>query len=440
MPSHSLHPDHDLFDIMPPRQRAASLIVGSDSAESLTSQELEASQAWADIGKKKWAEACSQCRVHKVKYEIPPGAKVCNRCQQSGLSNICELKGTATNTSTLLSEPWVTWSKHHSCGTPTSQSSVSPTSQLNVSTKDKCIPKNMGCSQKSIAPPSQKHSTIQSAFDDTIQTTYLDSITKFDEAYSLATFNKDDEDVNIPVFPTEVLRSADQLLSIMTMRMSEVEYMNVDDGQSEMSSRNFNLEDIQDTSNDEDSDVALNDLLQQHHPSKPVKVATSDNDSSFEVFTIQCSAPCLDGTHAPFKLLSTVMLTALHDIVVEKMKQYPKTVCLQYYLNSDKAKQALTSIQMDDELDIFIGHLQDLIVPGCLPSRHKSTHAPKNPVVQFKDSAFLGNGGSSHPSKGSTKGSGTTSGTAKQKTTPGSADLKLDEASRCLKLVGKLQE
>ncbi|KAI9573342.1 hypothetical protein HD554DRAFT_2167603 [Boletus coccyginus] len=373
---------------MPPRQRAASLTVGGDSAESRAGQELEASQAQADTGKK------------------------------NGLSNICELKGTATNTSILPSEPQVMWGKHHSRGTPTSRSSIPPTSQPKVSTKNKHILENMGRSQKSIAPPSQKHYTIQLALDDATQTVYLDSITEFDEVYGPMTFDEDDEDdVDIPVFPTEALRSADQLLSVMTTGTSEVDYMDVDDGQSEMSSENFNLEDIQDTSNDEDSDVALNDLLQQHRPSKPVaatasqacrkqkkqtskKVTTSDNDSAFEVFTIQCSAPHLDGTHAPFKLLSTVMLTALCDIVAEKMERYPKAVRLQYRLDSDKAKQASTSIQTDDKLDIFIG------------------------LVQFEDAASLGNGGSSHPSKGSTKGSGTAS----------------DGASRRLKLVGKLQE
>ncbi|KAI9572444.1 hypothetical protein HD554DRAFT_2036032 [Boletus coccyginus] len=114
-------------------------------------------------------------------------------------------------------------------------------------------------------------------------------------------------------------------------------------------------------------------------------------------------------------------------------------VRLQYRLDSDKAKQASTSIQTDDELDIFIGRLQDLIVPGCLPSGRKSTCTPKNPVVQFEDAASLGNGSSSHPSKGVS--SGTASGTTKQKTTPASsADPELDGTSRCLKLVGKLQE
>ncbi|KAI9567059.1 hypothetical protein HD554DRAFT_2039758 [Boletus coccyginus] len=166
----------------------------------------------------------TQCRAHKVKYEIPPGAKCSPYIPAQGFN-----QGQAyTREYGPLSE---------------------------------------------IYSPTQKHFTIQSALDDATQTAYLDSITKFDEAYSPATFNEDDEDVDIPAFPTETLRSADQLLSIIIMGMSEVEYMDVDDSQSEMSSENFNLEDIQDTSNNEDSDVALNDLFQQHHPSKPMIAA-----------------------------------------------------------------------------------------------------------------------------------------------------------------------
>ncbi|KAI9454840.1 hypothetical protein HD554DRAFT_2331680 [Boletus coccyginus] len=261
------------------------------------------------------------------------------------------------------------------------------------------------------------------------------------------------------MFPAEAIRSADQLLSVMTTGTSEPECMDLDDeGQSEMSSENFNLDDVQGSSNDEDSDIALDNLLHQRRPSKPVAAAapqacrkhkqqtaktaaTSDDDDAFLAFTIQCSAPHPDGTHAPFKILSTITLTALRDIVAEKMERHPKVVRLQYRLDSDKAKQASTSIHSSDELDIFIGCLQDLIIPGRLPSGRKSTCAPKNPVVQFEDAASLGNSGFSRPGKGGAKGSNMTSGVAsKQKTASESVDPELDGAGRRLKLIKKLQE
>ncbi|KAI9569504.1 hypothetical protein HD554DRAFT_2250489 [Boletus coccyginus] len=239
------------------------------------------------------------------------------------------------------------------------------------------------------------------------------------------------------MFPAEAIRSADQLLSVMTTGTSEPECMDLDDeGQSEMSSENFNLDDVQGSSNDEDSDIALDNLLHQRRPSKPVAAAAPQARRKHKQQTAKTAAtsddddaPRPDGIHAPFKILSTITLTALRDIVAEKMERHPKAVRLQYHLDSDKAKQASTSIHSSDELDIFIGRLQDLIVPGRLPSGRKSTRAPKNPVVQFEDAASLGNSGFSHPGKGGAKGSNTTSGVAsKQKTASESVDPELDGA------------
>ncbi|KAI9464329.1 hypothetical protein HD554DRAFT_2330052 [Boletus coccyginus] len=251
------------------------------------------------------------------------------------------------------------------------------------------------------------------------------------------------------MFPAEAIKSADQLLSVMTTGTSEPECMDLnDDGQSEMSSKNFNLDDVQGSSNDEDSDIALDNLLHQRRPSKPVAAAAPQACRKHKQQTAKTAAtsndddaPRPDGTHAPFKILSTITLTALRDIVAEKMERHPKVVRLQYRLDSDKAKQASTSIHSSDELDIFIGRLQDLIVPGRLPSGRKSTRAPKNPVVQFEDAASLGNSGFSRPGKGGAKGSNTTSGIAsKQKTASESVDPELDGAGRRLKLIKKLQE
>lgn len=239
------------------------------------------------LGKRKRVGACAWCRAHKVKCEVLPGAKVCRRCEQSGLSDICGLNETtacSTKTSALPSEPQVTQGKCRSRASSTSRSSVPPTSQRNahtsaksqpkVSTKDQRIPENTGASPVVLVVPSgQKQSTILSTLDDT-QNAYLDSIAELDEAYGPTTFDEDDEDMDIPMFPAEAIRSADQLLSVMTTGTSEPECMDLnDEGQSETSSENFNLDDVQGSSNDEDSDIALDNLLHQRRPSKPVAAA-----------------------------------------------------------------------------------------------------------------------------------------------------------------------
>ncbi|KAG6377588.1 hypothetical protein JVT61DRAFT_13029 [Boletus reticuloceps] len=447
---------------MPPRQKAVRLTVEGNSAGSLAGQE-QASQP--DAGKRKRGGACMRCRSHKVKCEILPGANVCRRCEQSGLSNICELKESATRstntTSALPREAQVTQGKNRSRGASTSRSSAPPsTSQPKGSNQGKRKPESMGPAElrmKSVAPSSQKQTTIRSTIDnEDAQAAYLNPVAELDNSdHDPMTFDEDEEDTDLLAPPMEVLSDANQFMSVMTTGTSEPEYMDVNDGQSEISSENFDLEDVNSMSSDEDkSDAVSDDLLQQRRPSKHMaavppqacrkqkqqitkKVIASDDDT-FEVFTIQCSAPRPDGIHAPFKILSTITLAALCDIVAEKMGRHPKTVRLQYRLDSDKAKQASTSIHSNDELDIFVARLQDLIVPGRLPSGRKSTRAPKNPVVQFEDMSF-GNGGSSHPSKGGVKGSGTTSGAAKQKTTSESAPG-IAGSSRRLELIKKLQE
>ena len=118
-----------------------------------------------------------------------------------------------------------------------------------------------------------------------------------------------------------------------------------------------------------------------------------------EPFTIRCSAPQPNGSEAPFNIQSTISFKRLCKLVALKMERHPELLRLLYRLDTDKVKQASTSISNNEEFNIFIGRLRDLIVPGRLPSGRKSTRAPKNPLVQFND-ASLGNGGSSQPSKG----------------------------------------
>ncbi|KAG6378225.1 hypothetical protein JVT61DRAFT_13924 [Boletus reticuloceps] len=362
---------------MPPRQKAVRLTVEGNSAGSLAGQE-QASQP--DAGKRKRGGACMRCRSHKVKCEILPGANVCRRCEQSGLSNICELKESATRstntTSALPREAQVTQGKNRSRGASTSRSSAPPsTSQPKGLNQGKRKPESMGPAElrmKSVAPSSQKQTTIRSTIDnEDAQAAYLNPVAELDNSdHDPMTFDEDEEDTDLLAPPMEVLSDANQFMSVMTTGTSEPEYMDVNDGQSEISSENFDLEDVNSMSSDEDkSDAVSDDLLQQHRPSKHMAAVPPQ----------ACRKQ--------------------KQQITKKVIASDDDIRLQYRLDSDKAKQASTSIHSNDELDIFVACLQDLIVPGCLPSGRKSTRAPKNPVVQFEDMSF-GNGGSSHPSKG----------------------------------------
>ncbi|KAH0831893.1 hypothetical protein J3R83DRAFT_12770 [Lanmaoa asiatica] len=131
----------------------------------------------------------------------------------------------------------------------------------------------------------------------------------------------------------------------------------------------------------------------------------------------------------------------LRELVALKMEWHPEVLRLLYCLDSDKVKQALTSINNKEEFNIFIRCLRDLIIPGRLSSGCKSTRAPKNPLVQFNNACNVGNNSTSQPSKGGTKGSSMTSGATKPKTISDTAELaELDGASHQLNLIKKLQK
>ena len=63
---------------------------------------------------------------------------------------------------------------------------------------------------------------------------------------------------------------------------------------------------------------------------------------------------------------SDISLNDLRYTVGEKLGRFPGQVLLQYQLDSDKAKAGATSIQMDEELNIFKMKMRDLIMPQRL--------------------------------------------------------------------------
>ncbi|KIK79671.1 hypothetical protein PAXRUDRAFT_16216 [Paxillus rubicundulus Ve08.2h10] len=267
----------------------------------------------------------------------------------------------------------------------------------------------------------------------------LTPIPEHDKADSM-TMN---EDINISTLPQDALRNADQFLSVITAAgTSKPGYVELDelDKDSEGASKKMDIVEDQDGttqvgSDDEESNLEL-DYLLKHKTIIRVKTYDSDDDAP-KHFTIQCMAPHPDGSNAPFSISFTTTLNVLRDIVAEKMEWFPTLVHLQYCIDSDKAKQTLTSIQTTEEFTVFKGHLQSLIIPGRLPSGHMSTHAPKNPLIHFEDTSIGGGGPHTSSNKGGAKASGMTSGTAKQK--PTSAG-ELDGANCHQKLIKELQE
>ena len=100
-------------------------------------------------------------------------------------------------------------------------------------------------------------------------------------------------------------------------------------------------------------------------------------------FSIQCATHCTNGTYAPFEIQDTSSLYQLCLLVAEKLDCFPDNLVLGYRLDSDKAKMGSTSIQTENELQMFIEQMQPLLVPPCLANGKPSTRIPKPTIVYF---------------------------------------------------------
>src|ERR1700733_14225809 len=87
----------------------------------------------------------------------------------------------------------------------------------------------------------------------------------------------------------------------------------------------------------------------------------------------------------PFSLESNTDFDALRIKIGGKLDTLPGLLNLRYRLNTEKAKQALTSIASADELSIFIDRMRALLVPQRLANGKVSTKALKAVSVIFQD-------------------------------------------------------
>jgi hypothetical protein len=97
-----------------------------------------------------------------------------------------------------------------------------------------------------------------------------------------------------------------------------------------------------------------------------------------------------DGGNSPFTIESSISFENLRNTVAEKIGRHPNVVRLQYKLANDKVKAPTTSIQNNDELQIFMERMRILLVPQRLASGKFSKRVPtKNTMVCFEDAAVV---------------------------------------------------
>ncbi|KAI6022251.1 hypothetical protein BKA83DRAFT_8627 [Pisolithus microcarpus] len=159
------------------------------------------------------------------------------------------------------------------------------------------------------------------------------------------------------------------------------------------------------------------------------KLTSSNYDPETCAFDIQCAVCLPDGGNSPFKISSMVTLDELHITVSEKLHRFPGLISLCYRLDSDKAKFGATSIQSEEELDLFKTRMHTLIVPQCLPSGKLSTRPLKAVLVFFED---VSTADAKNPSTTTSNGN-----KAKPSSSPSST---LEGTTRLQKLVEDLQK
>jgi hypothetical protein len=87
-----------------------------------------------------------------------------------------------------------------------------------------------------------------------------------------------------------------------------------------------------------------------------------------------------------FQISSNVTLDELCNVIAEKLRRHPGFIKLQYRLDC-KAKTAFTSIQSNEDLEMFVKTVRPLIVVLLLSNGKPSTRPMKPVVVYFDDAA-----------------------------------------------------
>ncbi|KIK10991.1 hypothetical protein PISMIDRAFT_77775, partial [Pisolithus microcarpus 441] len=151
-------------------------------------------------------------------------------------------------------------------------------------------------------------------------------------------------------------------------------------------------------------------------------------------FDIQCAVCLPDGGNSPFKISSTVTLDELRITVSEKLHHFPGLISLRYRLDSDKAKFGATSIQSEEELDLFKTQMRSLIVPQRLASGKLSTRPLKAVLVFFEDVS------TADAKNSSTAGNGNKAAARSSQKPSSSPSGTLEGTSRHQKLVEDLQK
>ncbi|KAI5989600.1 hypothetical protein EDC04DRAFT_2912182 [Pisolithus marmoratus] len=370
--------------------------------------------------------ACSACRSRKVRCDFAPSAIACRKCIERGHPEDCIIQESRTrscgnSTPPLgLSQPVAPGRNRRGSRSQIQQSMSTTRGSDSEPVCQSRPPPSIGSSTQS----GKRQRSSSSFHEPGGSTVNLTSVPEVDESQSdhfeplplpLPKFYDHfamsfPEDNRIDDAGTDDTNSdAKEFLSGYIHHQ--------DDNELELSGVESNGEDHE-NEDEESSDDGLLATIQQQLPSTKLRakrvpaqktqrtkssgkgnqrsseamLPTSSDDRNHPktcIFKIQCCIQRSQGSKVssiPFAILSSITLEGLCEMVAEKLNRHARHIQLQYRLDSDKAKTLFTSIQSEEELDMFKDRMRPLIMPQYLPSGHLSTRLLKPVHVIFEDS------------------------------------------------------
>ncbi|KAI9567638.1 hypothetical protein HD554DRAFT_2039368 [Boletus coccyginus] len=408
--------------------------------------------------------ACSGCRARKIGCSFAPGATVCIKCTDHGRPKKCTVQ------------------EH---GTRSCSNSVAPPSKPTTSGEQPLLHGRRTTSQSTDVVPDLKRqrrsssrepeNTVGRGFPGTTGDRDLHPIVEHDEADAL--YDPDYSNVDIPLDYCHGGTDPAEVLSVITGGDAlEFDIEPERDGYETRSQEDFDLDGITMGSDedgsasdlgpgemDDDDDMSnLRPGVQRPYlgqgaqyapakwipPIKPVRKGkapvkpTSSYDPATCVFKIPCAVHRTQGSKSsniPFHVSSYITLNKLRITVAEKLDRFPGLIKLQYQLDC-KVKTPFTSIQLDEELDIFIETMRSLIVPPRLANGKPSTRPMKAVTAYFDDAGSEDTSVAPVTDAGSCNKVGTRGSALPSKQKPSSSTGDLNGADEQQKLIKALQK
>ncbi|KAH7881763.1 hypothetical protein F5I97DRAFT_1932552 [Phlebopus sp. FC_14] len=267
--------------------------------------------------------------------------------------------------------------------------------------------------------------------------------------------------------PSRILEAVTNVLSVITGGSLDHVDLETDmymEDESHLSSET-NLDDVEYEDGDDD-DLQLNPIPMKHtnigrcprtmavkptlacgvYRSTKARVSVSDTENTMTdaidiAFKIHCAVHRLQGSNVSnvmFDIYSSYSFDHVRNLVAEKLGRYPALVQLQWPLDTDKPKTPSTSIQDDEEFNMFYERVRPFFTIKHTATGKISTRPRKNVLVHFEDGGL--NINNIPPAGNNMKSTNTKSRSSSSKQKASNLDDELEGSEDHKKYIVELQQ